>query len=257
MFCCTEIGDNIVECFRNRVEKNRETPELYRNYWKYHGSLDDNLDHINSLILSDDENYMLAVVVWGFKVFYLPTGQSKPLKFPPGVKNIQIGYKKLSFPALFSKDNKFVVAGVRDNIYLWDTSYGTFLKTLDAHYGRITCLLGSFDEQKNLVLSSSMDKTIKIWNLNNIMEEDFPLDHLEKPIEALHVSVLASIVLAQSRNQLAVFSLKDGKIKHQLCHNPHGAIFNCSAMSSTGTFAVSSESNRLVIWDIEEKSRLI
>ena len=59
--------------------------------------------------------------------------------------------------------------------------------------------------------STSMDKTIKIWNLNNIMEEDFPLDRLEKPIEALHVSTIASIVMVQSRNQLAVFSLKDGK----------------------------------------------
>jgi hypothetical protein len=59
-----------------------------------------------------------------------------------------------------------------------------------------------------LVVSSSMDKTIKIWNLNNILEEDFPLDHLEKPIEALHVSILTSIVMAQSRNQLAVYSLK-------------------------------------------------
>ena len=250
LFACTEIGDNVIECFRNRVDKNSNPP---RNIWKFHRSLDDNLERIFALVLSDDEHYMLACVVWGFKVIYLLTGQSKPLKFPPGVKNIQIGYKKLTFPALFSKGNKYVVAGIRDNIYLWDTSYGTFLKTLDAHYGRITWLLGSFKEQKNLVLSSSMDKTIKTWNLNNILEEDFPLDHLEKPIEALHVSILASIAMAQSRNQLAVYSLKDGRIKYQLCHSPHGALFNCSALSSTGTFAASSESNRLVIWDVEER----
>lgn len=253
LYTCTEIGDNTVECFRNRPERNGKEEKKNKFIWKYHGALDDNYDQIIALILSDDENYMLAVVIWGFKVFFLLTGQSKPLRFPPGVKNIAIGYKKLSFPALFSRDNKYVVAGVRDNIYLWDTSYGTFLKVLDAHYGRMTNLLSSFREQKNLVLSSSMDKTIKIWNLNNIMEEDFPLEHLEKPIEALHVSIMASIALAQSRNQLAVFSLKDGKLKFQLCNNPHGALFNCSAMSTTGTFAVSSESNRLIIWDIEER----
>ena len=68
--------------------------------------------------------------------------------------------------------------------------------------------LRSYKDSKNLVLSSSMDKTIKIWNLNNIMEEDFPLHHLEKPIEALYVSVITSMVLAQSRNQLALISLK-------------------------------------------------
>ena len=251
LYACTEIGDNVVECYRRKSE--RIGKNKYRNAWKYHASLDDNMEKISALVLSEDETYMLGVVISGFKVFYLLTGLCKPLKFPAGVKNIQIGYKKLSFPAVFSKDNKFVVAGVRDNIYIWDTSYGTYIKALDAHYGRITCLLGSFKDSKNLVLSSSMDKSIKIWNLNNIMEEDFPLHHLEKPIEALHVSIIASIVLAQSRNQLAIISLKDGKIKYQLCHNPHGAIFNCSAMTSTGAFAASSESNRLVIWDLEEK----
>jgi glucose dehydrogenase len=102
---------------------------------------------------------MLATVVWGFKVFYLLTGQSKPLKLPKGIKNIQIGQKKLTFPALFSKSNKYVVAGVRDNIYIWETSYGTYIKQLDAHYGRITWCLGSFKEQKNLILSSSMDSS--------------------------------------------------------------------------------------------------
>lgn len=270
LYTCTEIGDNVVECFRKRPDKayqaqvqaqpdNKQAPmsanrpAQQRNIWKFHGSLDNNLDTIFSLVLSDDETYMLGVVIWGFKVFYLLTGQSKPLKFPAGIKNIQLGYKKLTFPAVFSKDNRFVVAGIRDNIYIWDASYGTYIKTLDAHYGRITCLLGSFKDQKNLLLTGSMDKTIKIWNLNNIMEEDFSLDHLEKSIEVLHVSISASIAMAQSRNQLAVFSLKDGKIKYQLCHNPHGAIFNCSAMSSTGTYAASSESNRLVIWDLEER----
>lgn len=145
------------------------------------------------------------------------------------------------------------MAGVRDNIYIWDTSYGQFIKTLDAHYGRINSLVGSFKDQKNLVLSCSMDKSIKIWNLNNILEEDFPIDHLEKSIDALHVSIFSQIILAQSRNQLTVISMKDGKIKNQLCHNPHGGIFSCSAMSTTGSFVCSSESNRLIIWDMEEK----
>ena len=153
--------------------------------WKFHRSLDDNLQKILNLVLSKDETYMLAIVSWGYKVIYLLTGQSKPIRLPNGVKNIQIGIyevlilvvkvcanfqiqigaKKLTHPAVFSNNNKYVVAGVRDNIYIWETSYGTYLKHLDAHYGRITCCLGLFSEEKNLVLTSSMDKTIKIWNL--------------------------------------------------------------------------------------------
>ena len=72
LFACADIGDNIVQCYRNRVEVDRKNPENRRNVWKFHGSLDDNLDNIFSLVLSDDENYMLAVVVWGFKVIPWP-----------------------------------------------------------------------------------------------------------------------------------------------------------------------------------------
>ena len=98
-----------------------------------------------------------------------------------------------------------------------------------------------------------MDKTIKIWNINNILEEDFILDHFEKPIEQLHVSIQAGIAMVMTRNQLGIVSLKDGRIKYSLCNSPHGAIFGCSALSINGAIAVSSESNRLVIWDMEEK----
>lgn len=255
LYTCIEIAENFIECFRNKPEKSslsHDQDKEKQRIWKYNCTLDENRDKIYSLVLSDNEAYMLAVVVWGFKVFYLRTGQSKPLKLPINIKNIQIGTKKLHFPALFSKDNQYVVAGVRDKIYLWDTSYGLLIKTLDAHYGRITCLLGSNNEQKDFVLSSSMDKTIRIWNLKNIMEEEFQLDRLDKPVDCINVSSLALIALAQTRTQLALISLKDGRIKKSLCHNPHGAIFNCSALTTTGAFAASAESNRLIIWDLDE-----
>ncbi len=155
---------------------------------------------------------------------------------------------------MFTRENKFVVTGVKDNVYIWETSYGVYIKALDAHYGRISTLVAAFGgENKNLVLSASMDKTIKIWNINNILEEDFILDHFEKPIEMLHVSINADIAMVMTRNQLAIVSLKDGRIKYNLCNSPHGAIFICSALSVNGNIAVSSESNRLVIWDMEEK----
>jgi len=111
-------------------------------------------------------------------------------------------------------------------------------------------MLSSSSGLKDLVLSSSMDKTIKIWNIQNILENEFPVDSLDKPIEMLHVSIEAEICVAQSRNQLVVISLKNGRIQDQLCHNPHGAIFTCSALTNSGAFAASAESNRLIVWDV-------
>jgi WD40 repeat protein len=145
------------------------------------------------------------------------------------------------------------VAGIRNNIYIWETSYGIFVKRLDAHYGRINGMLSNACGINNYVVSDSMDKTIKIWNITNILEEEFPLDRLDKQIEMLHVSSLAQIAVAQSRNQLVVISLKNGRIKYPLCNSPHGAIFSCSSLTDSGAFAASSESNRLVVWDVESQ----
>jgi WD40 repeat protein len=251
LYTCIEIADNYLECYLNKAEIAKKNVQKKRT-WKYHNTLDENNDQILALVLSDNEKYLLAVVLGGFKVYYLKTGQGKPLKLPTGIKNVQIGYKKLNFPAVFSKNNSYIVTGVKDKIYIWDTSYGTLIKTLDAHYGRLTGLIGSCMDQKDLIISCSMDKTIKIWNLKNIMEEEFSLDRLEKSIEKIHISVVTCIALVQSRNQLAVVSLKDGKIKQSLCNNPHGAIFTCSALSTNGTHTISAESNRIVIWDMDE-----
>ena len=63
---------------------------------------------------------------------------------------------------------------------------------------------------------------------------DFHLDHLEKPIERMNVSIAACIAIVQSRNQLEVYNLMDGQIKYQLCNSPHGTIYNYSTLSTTG-----------------------
>jgi len=65
LFTCTELADNIIECFRNR---NVKVGEKRKNLWKYHGSMDDNKEAISQIILSEDEKYMLAVQSTGFKV---------------------------------------------------------------------------------------------------------------------------------------------------------------------------------------------
>ena len=71
LFACADIGDNIIQCYRNRAIIDPENPDRKKNVWRFHGSLDDNLSKIFTMVLSDDENYLLAVVEWGFKVISL------------------------------------------------------------------------------------------------------------------------------------------------------------------------------------------
>ncbi len=123
-FIKKNLGDNVVQCYRKKKELclNAKTNEKFtRNVWKFNRSLDGNLTKILNLILSKYETYMLAIVSWGYKVIYLLTGQSKPIRLPNGVKNIQIWAKKLTHPAvkLWYLTKRAWCALRKDNLLSW------------------------------------------------------------------------------------------------------------------------------------------
>jgi WD40 repeat protein len=67
--------------------------------------------------------------------------------------------------------NQFIVAAVRKNLYVWDVKQGNMVKTLDAHFGRIIAMTSVAAAVRNVIISSSIDKTIKVWNFDKILEE--------------------------------------------------------------------------------------
>jgi len=64
---------------------------------------------------------------------------------------------------VFTKNNQFIVAAIRKSIYVWDAQTGRFVKTLDAHFGRILSLVVvEVGDKANRVVSSSIDRSIKV-----------------------------------------------------------------------------------------------
>lgn len=63
---------------------------------------------IFALILSNDENYLMAVTFKGFKIFSFRSYLWKTCSLPGGVRNIMSGTKRLTYTAAFSHDNRFV-----------------------------------------------------------------------------------------------------------------------------------------------------
>ena len=59
------------------------------------------------------------------------------------------------------------------------------VKCLDAHFGRI---MGLQVVATNQIISSSIDKSIRVWNFDNILEDVHTIDRMEKRIEGLTVS---------------------------------------------------------------------
>ena len=63
---------------------------------------------IFAFMLSNDENYLMAVTFKGFKIFSFRSYLWKTCLLPGGVRNIMSGTKRLTYTAAFSHDNQFV-----------------------------------------------------------------------------------------------------------------------------------------------------
>ena len=62
---------------------------------------------IFSFILSNDENYLMAVIFKGFKIFSFRSYLWKTCLLPGSVRNIMSGTKRLTYTAAFSHDNRY------------------------------------------------------------------------------------------------------------------------------------------------------
>ncbi len=72
-----------------------------------------------------------------------------------------------------------------------------------------------------------MDKTTKVWNLENAREKSIAIAQLDKIIEMMHISSETNLIMAQSRTQLCLFDIRTGYLLGQLSANPHGSIYQC------------------------------
>lgn len=91
-----------------------------------------------------------------------------------------------------------VVAGSQDefDIYVWSVQTGALLDALGGHEGPISCL--AFGTENSVLVSSSWDKTIRVWNI-------FSRSQQVEPIEIEH-DVLALAMRPDSK-EIAVSTL--------------------------------------------------
>lgn len=113
-------------------------------------------------------------VYLGSEAIYLP--------LPHGVRNITTNIMQSNSIMLSSKWD-YAVAGVRKNLYVWCLETRQLAKVLDAHFGRIIQLEALTVGNWNNVVTSSIDRSIKVWNINNIFEKVHIIDRHELQID--------------------------------------------------------------------------
>ena len=245
LYACIAISEEAVAVYKRSEE----------GKWKYDKTLGSNYDKVFALRLSQDEAYLVGTVALAYKIWDLKTDKMQLLKLPTGVRNIP-NKNQLTSMICLTKNSEFLVAGVRKNLYVWDVKGGNLVKTLDAHFGRIIVLTAVITGGKNRVVSSSIDKSIKVWNFDNILEDVHAIDRLEKPIEAVSLATNAYVGAVTTRNCVGVWNLESGKLMKTLANSQHSSIVTHSVITADAMYVVSAESGNILIWDVETEKVL-
>lgn len=73
----------------------------------------------------------------------------------------------------------------RKNLYVWNLETAELVKILDAHFARIIRLEALTIGNWNSVVTSSIDRSVKVWNINNIFEQVHVIDRHELQIDMI------------------------------------------------------------------------
>ena len=75
-----------------------------------------------------------------------------------------------------------MILGIRKELYVWCIETEELVKTLDAHFARIVEIHQLTMPGWNAVITASIDRTVKVWNINYIFEPEHHIDRHESMI---------------------------------------------------------------------------
>uniref|UniRef100_A0A0N4ZF20 NACHT domain-containing protein n=1 Tax=Parastrongyloides trichosuri TaxID=131310 RepID=A0A0N4ZF20_PARTI len=177
------------------------------------------------------------------------------LKLPSGIRNIPVKPMHTTSVMTFNSNDSIFVAAVRNSLYVWKVDTLTLIRTIDAHFGRILNLRQMIVHSQNLIISSSLDRTIKIWNMENIFEKSFYIFNMDQPVEKIHLaSQKGNIAIAQTRKYIGVWDIRNHRFIISLATNPTGAVVTHSLISNDGKTVICIENDNLLVWDLKTQS---
>ncbi len=148
--------------------------------------------------------------------------------------------------ALALLNNGFLASSFGNSglIKIWDIELGTCVKTLIGHTKRVTSLLTLPD---NRLVSGSMDKTIKVWNVSR----DF-CTTLDQKNEVVSLAILPKDRIAGGgwRGTVKIWDLKQNKCIATLPPTTRGFLHALAVLP--GYLMSVFEGKGIKIWDIEE-----
>ncbi|EFP10882.1 hypothetical protein CRE_30786 [Caenorhabditis remanei] len=206
---------------------------------------------------SQNQNPWIVGVMIDSFLLYRDNCEFKPifLKLPLNVRNIPIRPRHTTTAVTFASHDTVFVAGVRKHLFLWNVASTELLRSLDAHFGRILNLDSVSQLGQNILISSSLDHTIKIWNMENIFEKSFSVSTMEQSIEKISVAKdNPTLAAVQTRKNIGIWDIKSHRYIASLVANVHGAVVSDSLLAADGRTIVANESDQLLLWDLRTQS---
>ncbi|CAH1380087.1 unnamed protein product [Tenebrio molitor] len=186
-------------------------------------------------------------VIWDFNDEDNISREAIVLKLPYGTRNITTKMLQSNSIMLSGRKN-YAIAGVRKNLYVWSMTNHKLVKILDAHFGRIIQLEALTIGNWNSIVTSSIDRTVKVWNINNIFEQVHVIDRHELQVDSISLSDDLSLAVTVTRNSVGVWNLRIGKLMSKLADSPLGAIVTHAIITPDGKYIISAESGNFLIW---------
>ncbi|CAB0044685.1 unnamed protein product [Trichogramma brassicae] len=244
----------------------------------------DETEYVLQLKLDKEDRTLLATTGNGFVVWFLdgdeeeeeqqqekPSARAIVLQLPNAVRNISTRMM-CSNSIMISGTKDYAVAGVRyafennltnsnlyklvcfsvinrKNLYVWNLETTELVKVLDAHFARIIQLEALTIGNWNSVITSSIDRSVKVWNINNIFEQVHVIDRHELQIDSISLAENCNLAATVTRGCVGVWDLQTGKLISKLADSPLGAIVTHACITQDGKFIVSVESGNVLIWN--------
>nr|XP_022901616.1 uncharacterized protein LOC111414493 [Onthophagus taurus] len=169
------------------------------------------------------------------------------LTLPYGIRNISTKMLQ-SNSIMLSAQRNYAIAGVRKNLYVFNVTTCKLMKVLDAHFGRIIQLEPLIVGNWNSIVTSSIDRTVKVWNINNIFEQVHVIDRHELQIDSISLSQDLGLAVTATRNCVGVWNLKTGKLISKFADSPLGAIVTHALITPDSKYIISAESGNILFW---------
>ena len=132
--------------------------------------------------------------------------------------------------------------------------YFQLVKCLDAHFARIRDIQPLTVGANNSVITSSIDRTVKVWNINYIFEKVRHIDRHELPIDSVSLSTDAGIAITVTRSCIGIWDILTGKLKAKLADSALGAIISHAQLTDDGEYIVAAESGFIIYWKVNEEA---